>query len=320
MKTIGLATCGGDAPGMNAAIRGVVRIANSQNIHVLGFEHGWEGLLKNEFRRLDPRSVGGIVHLGGTMLYTKRSQEIKKNEGIRKAAKTLELNNVDALVVIGGDGTFRGAYDLSKVTDTLIVGIPASIDNDVYGTEETIGFDTAVNTAVDGVDKIRDTMISLDRVFIIEVMGRARGFLAVNVGISVGAEMILVPEVKIDNDTIFQNMRELIKKGKKSGIIIAAEGYGDNRLLANEIQKNMGIEVRLSVLGYTQRGGNPTARSRLLASLFADKAVELVSQEKGNRIVGINNNKITSIELEKSINTEKPLDLDLLKLAKVLSS
>lgn len=320
MKTIGLATCGGDAPGMNAAIRGVVRIANSQNIHVLGFEHGWEGLLKNEFRRLDPRSVGGIVHLGGTMLYTKRSQEIKKNEGIRKAAKTLELNNVDALVVIGGDGTFRGAYDLSKVTDTLIVGIPASIDNDVYGTEETIGFDTAVNTAVDGVDKIRDTMISLDRVFIIEVMGRARGFLAVNVGISVGAEMILVPEVKIDNDTIFQNMRELIKKGKKSGIIIAAEGYGDNRLLANEIQKNMGIEVRLSVLGYTQRGGNPTARSRLLASLFADKAVELVSQEKGNRIVGINNGKITSIELEKSINTEKPLDLDLLKLAKVLSS
>jgi 6-phosphofructokinase 1 len=163
-------------------------------------------------------------------------------------------------------------------------------------------------------------MISLDRVFLIEVMGRARGFLALNVGISVGAEMILVPEVKYENELIFKNMGELIKKGKRSGIIIAAEGYGDNRLLANEIQKNMGIEVRLSVLGYTQRGGNPTARSRLLAGLFANKAIELVSQEKGNRIVGLNNGNITSVKLEKSISTEKLLDLNFLRLAKVLAS
>jgi 6-phosphofructokinase 1 len=320
MKTIGVATCGGAAPGMNAAIRGVVRIAHSHNLQVLGFERGWEGLLTNKFRRLSPRSVGGIIHLGGTILFTKRSPEFKKIEGIRKAAETLALNNVDALIVIGGDGAFRGAYELSKETDTLIVGIPASIDNDVYGTDETIGFDTAVNTAVTGIDKIRDTMISLDRVFIIEVMGRTRGFLALNVGVSVGAEMILVPEVKSDNEKIFKNIGELVKKGKRSGIIIAAEGHGDNRQLANEIQKNVGIEVRLSVLGYTQRGGNPTARSRLLAGLFADKAIELVCEEQGNRIIGLNNGYITSIELEKSCNTENPLDLSLLKLAKVLAT
>jgi 6-phosphofructokinase 1 len=305
---------------MNAAIRGVVRIAHSKNFQVLGFERGWEGLLTNTFRRLTPRSVGGILHLGGTILFTDRCPEFKKDEGIKKAAETLALNNVDALIVIGGDGSFKGALELSRETGTLIVGIPASIDNDVYGTDETIGFDTAVNTAVTEIDKIRDTAVSLDRVFIVEVMGRARGFLALVVGVSVGAEMILVPEAKYENEKIIRTIKEIKEKGKRSGIIVSAEGHGDNRQLANEIEKNTGIEVRLSVLGYTQRGGSPSARSRLLASLFADKAVELLCEEQGNRVVGLRDGNIMSIELEKSCKTEKPLDLTLLKLAKVLAT
>ncbi len=313
-------TSGGDAPGMNAAIRGVVRIANSKNIEVIGFERGWEGLLTNSFRRLAPRSVGGILHLGGTILHTSRCPEFKKDEAIKKAAETLALNNVEGLVVIGGDGSLHGALELSKKTNTLIMGVPASIDNDVFGTDETIGFDTAVNTAVNEIDKIRDTAVSLERIFIVEVMGRTRGFLALNVGITVGAEMILVPEVKYENEKIFRTIKESKEKGKRSAIIVAAEGIGDNRQLASEIEKATGSEVRLSVLGYTQRGGNPSARSRLLASLFADEAVELLSKGQGSRAVVLRNGKITSIELEESCKTDKLLDLGLLTLAKVLAT
>jgi 6-phosphofructokinase 1 len=305
---------------MNAAIRGVVRIAHSKNFQVLGFERGWRGLLTNTYRRLTPRSVSGILHLGGTTLFTKRCPEFKKNEGIKKAAETLALNNVYALLVIGGDGSFRGALELSRETDTLIVGIPASIDNDVFGTDETIGFDTAVNTAVTEIDKIRDTAVSLDRIFIVEVMGGTRGFLTQVVGISVGAEMILVPEVKYENEKIFRTINEIKEKGKRSGIIVAAEGYGDNRQLANEIEKITGAEVKLSVLGYTQRGGSPSARSRLLAGLFADKAIELLYEEQESKVVGLRDGKITSTELEKSCKTEKPFDLSLIKLAKVLAT
>ena len=320
MKIIGVVTSGGDAPGMNAAIRGVVRIANSKNIEVIGFERGWEGLLTNSFRRLAPRSVGGILHLGGTILHTSRCPEFKKDEAIKKAAETLALNNVEGLVVIGGDGSLHGALELSKKTNTLIMGVPASIDNDVFGTDETIGFDTAVNTAVNEIDKIRDTAVSLERIFIVEVMGRTRGFLALNVGITVGAEMILVPEVKYENEKIFRTIKESKEKGKRSAIIVAAEGIGDNRQLASEIEKATGSEVRLSVLGYTQRGGNPSARSRLLASLFADEAVELLSKGQGSRAVVLRNGKITSIELEESCKTDKLLDLGLLTLAKVLAT
>jgi 6-phosphofructokinase 1 len=315
-----MVTSGGDAPGMNAAIRGVVRIAHSKNFKVLGFERGWEGLLTNTFRQLTPRSVGGILHLGGTILHTSRCLEFKKDEGIKKAAETLALNNVDALIVIGGNGSFQGALELSKETGTLIVGVPASIDNDVFGTDETIGFDTAVNTAVTEIDKIRDTAVSLERIFIVEVMGRTRGFLALAVGVTVGAEMILVPEVKYENEEIVRSIKETKEKGKRSGIIVAAEGIGDTRQLANEIEKITGAEVRLSVLGYTQRGGNPTARSRLLASLFADKAVEQLSEGQGSRVVGLRNGKITSIGLEESCKTEKLLDFGLLNLARVLAT
>jgi len=320
MKMIGLVTSGGDAPGMNAAIRAVVRVAYSHGLEVLGFERGWEGLLTNTFRRLTPRNVGGIVHLGGTILRTSRSPEFRKREGIQKAAETLSLNKVDGLVVIGGGGSLRGALELSGETTSLIVGVPATIDNDVFGTDETIGFDSAVNTAITEIDKIRDTANSHDRVFIVEVMGRKRGFLALTIGLTAGAEIILVPEVEYSLDQIVRTLEKNGAKGKKSGIIVAAEGIGDTRKLLNEIEEKAGVEVRLSVTGYAQRGGNPTARSRLLANLFGNKAVELLHNKQGNRMVALQEGKITSIDLEQVCSKEKQLDLSLMKLAQTLAT
>jgi 6-phosphofructokinase 1 len=320
MKKIGLVTSGGDAPGMNAAIRAVVRVAYSEGLQVLGFERGWEGLLTNTFRRLTPRSVGGILHLGGTVLRTSRCPEFRKMEGVQKAAETLVLNDIDGLVVVGGGGSLRGALDLSMKTDAQIVCIPATIDNDVFGTEETVGFDTAVNTAVTEIDKIRDTANSHERVFIVEVMGRDRGFLALTIGLTVGAETILVPEVEYSLEKIVKTLEENEAKGKKSGIIVAAEGIGDTHKLMKEIEKETGIEVRLSVTGYAQRGGNPTARSRLLANLFGNKAVKLLLNEQGKRLIGLQEGRITTTGLKKSCKTEKPLDLSLLQLAQVLAT
>ena len=319
MRTIGVVTCGGDAPGMNAAIRAITRVACSNNLQVLGFENGWNGLITNTFRPLTPHSVIGILHTGGTILRTSRSLKFRKREGIKKAAETLAHNNIDGLMVIGGNGSFNGALELSKETDTKMIGLPATIDNDVFGTDETIGFDTAVDTAVVAVDKIRDTMVSFERVFIIEVMGRARGFIAATVGLTVGAEIVLVPEIQIDKNKIFEIIKEKRAKGKKSGIIVAAEGVGDCQKLTKEIEEKTGAETRLSVLGYIQRGGNPSARSRLLASLFANKAIELLLNEQRNRIVGLQGGTITSIDLETSCKTEKPLELDLVNLASILS-
>ena len=319
MKIIGVVTPGGDAPGMNAAIRAVTRIAHSKGRQILGFERGWDGLLTNTFKRLTPRSVGGIIQLGGTMLHTLRCPGFEKEEGVEKAAETLSMNNVDGLVVIGGDGSFRGASDLSRKSEALIIGVPATIDNDVFGTDETIGFDTAVNTGVTEIDKIRDTALSHERLFIVEVMGRKRGFLALEVGISVGSEVILVPEQECKMNQIVEVLRENKRKGKRAGIIVAAEGIGDTSAIAKELQKETGLEVRLSILGYAQRGGSPTARSRLLASLFAEKAVNLLCQGQGNRVVGLQNGAISSIELKKSCEMKKPLDLRLLELAEMLA-
>jgi 6-phosphofructokinase 1 len=320
LRTVAVITSGGDAPGMNAAIRAITRIAYSKNLHVLGFERGWEGLINGAFRSLTPRSVGGIIQLGGTILHTSRSLEFRTPEGIKKAVEILASEKVDGLFVVGGNGSFEGALALSKKTDTLMIGVPASIDNDIYGTDETIGFDTALNTAVSEIDKIRDTAISHERVFIVEVMGRARGFLAAAIGLTVGAEIILVPEVKVDIQGIIRRLDENSAKGKRSGIIVAAEGIGDTRKLGQQIEKETGTEVRLSVLGYAQRGGSPTGRSRLIANLFADEAVDLFVKSKGNRIVCLSAGKIVSIDLEESCKKKKPLSLDLLKLATVLSS
>jgi len=304
---------------MNAAIRAVTRVAHSKGLQVLGFERGWDGLLTNTYKRLTPRTVGGIIQLGGTMLHTLRCPEFEKPEGVEQATETLSLNEVDGLVVIGGDGSFRGALELSRESDTLMVGVPATIDNDVFGTDETIGFDTAVNTAVATIDKIRDTAISHERIFIVEVMGRKRGFLALNVGITVGAEIILIPENECKVDQVVDVIRENARKGKRTGIIVAAEGVGDTSKIAKELEKQTGSEVRLSILGYAQRGGSPTARSRLLASLFAEKAVDLLCQEQGNRVVGLQNGLIESVDLQKSCETQKTVDLHLLKLAEMLS-
>jgi len=320
LKTLGIVTSGGDAPGMNAAIRGIVRIAYTKNFNVVGFERGWEGLLTNTNRLLTPRSVSGILHMGGTIIHTSRCHEFRTPKGMKKASGTLTENNIDGLIVIGGNGSFQGALELGKNTDTAIIGIPASIDNDIYGTDETIGFDTAVNTAVADIDKIRDTADSLERVFVVEVMGRTRGFLALSIGVAVGAEVILVPEIKQEHDKIFRTIKENRERGKKSHLVVAAEGIGDTRQLAQEIEKATGAEARLSVLGYTQRGGNPSARSRLLASLFAEKAVEIISRGQRNRVVVLKGGKITSIDLEETCINEKPLDMSILRLASTLAT
>ena len=319
-KTIGIVTSGGDAPGMNAAIRAVTRVAHSKGLQVIGFERGWDGLLTNTFRRLTPRSVGGIIQLGGTILHTLRCAAFEEPGGVERAAETLCINNLEGLVVIGGDGSFRGALELSKKNSALMVGIPATIDNDVYGIDETIGFDTAVNTAVGAIDKIRDTAISHERIFIVEVMGRKRGFLALEVGICVGAEVILIPENPLKLEEIVKLMEDNSRKGKRAGIIVAAEGVGDTSKLTLEMARQTESEVRLSILGYAQRGGSPTARSRFLASLFAEKAVDLICQGEGNKAVGLKNGEIVSLDLEESAMNRKPIDLRLLDLAGMLAS
>jgi 6-phosphofructokinase 1 len=305
---------------MNAAIRAVTRVGYSKSCCVIGFERGWDGLLTNCFKKLTPRSVGGIIQLGGTILHTLRCPAFEEPEGIETGAQTLKNNSIDALVVIGGDGSFRGALELSKKSGVQMIGIPATIDNDVYGTDETIGFDTAVNTAVSAIDKIRDTAISHERVFIVEVMGRKRGFLALQVGICVGAEVILIPENLMKTSDIVKIMEDNSRKGKRAGIVVAAEGFGDTNKLAQDMQRQTESEVRLSIIGYAQRGGSPTARSRLLASLFAEKAVEAICDSKGNRAVGLQKGEVTSIPLEESASNKKPLDLRLLKVAQMLAT
>jgi len=318
-KTIGIVTSGGDAPGMNAAIRAVTRIGHANGFQVIGFERGWDGLLNNSFKRLTPRSVGGIIQLGGTILHTLRCPSFEEEGSWEKAAETLSINDVDSLVVIGGDGSFKGALDLSRESDALMIGIPATIDNDVYGTDETIGFDTAVNTAVGAIDKIRDTAISHERIFIVEVMGRKRGFLALEVGICIGAEVILIPENPMSIAEIIKLMEENAKKGKRAGIIVAAEGFGNTGKLAQEMQQQTESEVRLSIIGYAQRGGSPTARSRLLASLFAEKAVELICQGQGSMAVGLQNGAIVVFDFEKAAKNRNQIDLRFLKVAKMLA-
>ena len=319
-KTIGVVTSGGDAPGMNAAIRAVTRIGHSKGLKIIGFERGWDGILTDCFRPLSPRSVGGIIQLGGTILHTLRCPAFEEPQTVEIAAEKLRNNNVDALVVIGGDGSFRGALELSKKSGVSMVGIPATIDNDVFGTDETIGFDTAVNTAVGAIDKIRDTAISHERIFIVEVMGRKRGFLALQVGICVGAEVILIPEKRLQTSDVVRVMEKNSEKGKRAGIIVAAEGFGESNTLAQEIQKQTQSEVRLSIIGYSQRGGSPTARSRLLASLFAEKAVDLICECSGNMAVGLQNGVVTSLPLEESARGNKSLDLRLLKVAEMLAT
>jgi len=319
MKRIGVVTAGGDAPGMNAAIRAIVRSAVYNGLEVIGIERGYAGLLEGEYRILDRRSVSGIINLGGTILRTIRCKEIKTDEGIEKAAEFLKEIRIEGLIAIGGDGTFRGASRLYRASGIPMIGVPATIDNDVSGTDTTIGFDTAVNTALNAIDKIRDTATSHERIFIVEVMGRYRGFLALEVGLAGGAEIILIPEIKLDLNKICERIKRDREEGKISEIIVMAEGAGDSRLVTEHIANETGYNVRLAVLGHIQRGGAPTARSRILACEFGHKAVELLLTGERKRMVGIRGNEITSVDLDYSWMVEKKIDLNRYRLAEILS-
>jgi 6-phosphofructokinase 1 len=319
MKRIGVVTAGGDAPGMNAAIRAVVRSAAYYNFEVVGIERGYAGLIEGRYRVLDRRSVSGIINVGGTILRTVRCKEIMTDEGIEKAAEFLKSINLDGLVAIGGDGTFRGASRLYEASGISMIGVPATIDNDVSGTDTTIGFDTAVNVALDAIDKIRDTATSHERIFVVEVMGRRRGFLALEVGLADGAEIILIPEIKVDLDKICERIKRDREEGKLSEIIVMAEGAGDSRLVTEHIAKETGYEVRLTILGHIQRGGAPTARSRVLACQFGNKAVELLATGEYKRMVGIRGEEVISVDLDYSWREEKKIDLRRYRLAEILS-
>jgi len=320
LKKIGVVTSGGDAPGMNAAIRAIVRSAVPKRCEVVGFERGYEGLVRNQARSLGLRSVSGIVQLGGTILHTVRSARFEEPDGPQEASRSLKANAAEGLIVIGGDGSLRGALELSRSSGVPVIGVPATIDNDVFGTEETVGFDTAVNTALTAIDKIRDTAVSHERVFVVEVMGRQRGFLALTVGLTAGAEIILVPEAQVDLPSVIEKLREARVKGKRSSIIVAAEGVTDCRALTAEIARKTGYDARLTTLGYVQRGGNPTARSRLLACLFGAEAVDLLLSGVENVVVGLADGRVSTTDLALSCSREKPLNLDLLRLAERLAA
>jgi len=319
MQKIGVVTAGGDAPGMNAAIRSVVRTAIFNGLKVVGIERGYAGLIEGKIRPLNARSVSGIINRGGTVLKTARCEKIKTEEGVKKAADNLKINKIDGLIVIGGDGSFRGASEIYNASGIPVVGVPATIDNDVAGTDTTIGFDTAVNTALFTIDRIRDTATSHERVFVVEVMGRKRGFLALAVGFAEGAEFILIPELKFDIEAICKKLKQGRKKGKTSEIIVMAEGAGDSSLIVKEIKRRTGYDVRLTILGHALRGGAPTAQSRILANQFGAHAVELLLKGAKKRMVGVKGEKIVSVDLDYSWQQKKNIDEQLYRLTEILS-
>ena len=320
MHRIGVVTAGGDAPGMNAAIRSIVRVATFHGLKVMGIERGYAGLVEGQIRPLGPRSVSGIINRGGTILKTARCEAIKTNQGIQKAKNTLKTNKIDGLIVIGGDGSLKAASELHEAIGLSIVGVPATIDNDVAGTDTTIGFDTAVNTALFTIDRIRDTATSHERVFVVEVMGRKRGFLALEVGLAEGAEFILIPEIKHNLQDISKKLRQGRSKGKTSEIIIMAEGAGNSATVVEQIRKETGYDIRLTVLGHAQRGGSPTARSRILANQFGAYALELLLQGAKKNMVGIKGQRIVSVDLDYAWKEKKELDMSRYRLAEILSS
>ena len=318
VKTIGVLTSGGDAPGMNAAIRAVVRAALSKNIKVIGIRRGYNGLIYDDVCEMDLRSVSDIIHRGGTELFTARSPEFKTEEGMQKALATCKKHGIDGCVVVGGDGSYRGARDLS-LHGVPCVGIPGTIDNDIACTDYTIGFDTAMNTALEMIDRLRDTSQSHERCSVVEVMGRHAGYLALETGIAAGATAILIPEINYDLDSIIAKMRKTQKSGKKHFIIVVAEGVGHVNELAKKIQELTGIESRATVLGHVQRGGNPTVRDRVCASDMGYKAVELLSKGIGNRVVALKNNAIVDYDIYEALQMTKEIDKELYSIANEIS-
>ena len=318
MKTIGILTSGGDAPGMNAAVRAVVRTAIANGMTVKGIMRGYNGLIENDIVDLNARSVSDIIGRGGTMLYTARSPRFREEEGILEGVKTCKEHGIEGVVVIGGDGSFRGARDLS-LHGIPCVGIPGTIDNDIACTEYTIGFDTAMNTAMEMVDKIRDTSQSHDRCSIVEVMGRNAGHLALQCGVAVGAASIVVPEVPITMDEIVEKIRRMQKTGKRHFIIVVAEGVGKVDEMAKHIESATGVVTRATVLGHVQRGGNPSVRDRVVATQLGHAAVELLREGKGNRVVGIKDNKVVDYDIYEALNMTKDLDMEMYNIANITS-
>ncbi len=312
IKTIGVLTSGGDAPGMNAVIRAVVRAACANGINVKGIRKGYIGLLTNDFIELGVKDVADIIHTGGTFLYTARCEEFKMVENQKKGAEVLKENGIDALIVIGGDGSINGARRLSEFGINTIC-IPCTIDNDIGSTDYTIGFDTAVNTAMQAIDKIRETSTSHERCSIVEVMGRGAGYIALWCGIANGAEDILIPE-KYDGDFdgLIKRLVDRIilnrEKGKTHHIIVNAEGIGNTYEMAERIEKLTGIGTRATVIGYMQRGGSPTAKDRMTASLMGAYAVKLLSQGAENRVIGLRNDKLTDDDITDSLHMYKDID------------
>ena len=317
-KKIGVLTSGGDAPGMNAAIRAVVRSALSKGMEVYGVHRGYNGLINGDVFKMDERSVSDIIHQGGTVLYTARCPEFRTQEGVARAKAKCDELGIEGLVVIGGDGSFRGAADLSAM-GMVCVGIPGTIDNDISCTDYTIGFDTAMNTAMELVDKLRDTSQSHDRISVVEVMGRGAGHIAVNTGIACGATDIITQEVPYNIDAIANTMLEKKAKGKQNFVVIVAEGIGHSQEIAAMLQEKTGIEARATILGHVQRGGNPTLRDRVEATRMGYYAVELIEQGIGNRVVGIKDSKIVDYDVQEALSMTKPYDEKLHHIAEEIA-
>lgn len=324
IKKIAVMTSGGDSPGMNAAIRSVVRTCAYYNITSIGIYRGYEGMIEGDFIELTARSIQNIINKGGTILKSARSKEFRTAEGRKKAFDHLKERNIDGLIVIGGDGTFTGGVIFNKEYNFPIIGIPGTIDNDIYGTSHTLGFDTALNTAVEAIDKIRDTASSHNRLFFVEVMGRDAGFIALNAGVGAGAEEILIPEENLGLDRLLESLKSSRNSGKSSSIVVVAEGdkIGKNVFeLADYVEKNLPeYDVRVSVLGHMQRGGSPSCFDRVLASRLGVKAVELLLEGKTNLMVGLINNKVKPTELEKAIKGNHKIDTELLRVSDIMST
>ena len=325
VNKIAVLTSGGDAPGMNAAIRAVVRTCSYHDVEVLGIYRGFQGMIEDDFVELNARSVRNIINKGGTFLKSARSEDFRTKEGRENAYNNLTKNGVEALVVIGGDGTFTGALSFSQEFSFPVMGIPGTIDNDIYGTTHTIGYDTALNTVVDAIDKIRDTASSHNRMFFVEVMGRDSGFIALNSGIGGGAERIIIPEKNISAEVLLEDIDRGKRRGKTSNIIVVAEGNTAGKavfeLKEYVEQKRPEYDIRVSVLGHMQRGGTPTCYDRVLATRMGVKAVESLLEGKSQYMVGINNDRMELIPLEKAVkeNDESKIDKDLIRITDIMS-
>lgn len=321
IKKIAVLTSGGDAPGMNAAIRAMVRTGINRGLEVYGIIAGWSGVLQSQLQKLELGSVANILQRGGTILKSGRSSEFLKPEARVLAAQNLRTAGIDGLIVIGGDGSFQGAHALWSEQKIPVVGVPGTIDNDIYGTDFTIGFDTAVNTALESLDRIRDTAASHDRLFIVEVMGRDSGFIAVSVGLACGAEEVFIPERPVTVDQAIQQIQKGLQRGKKSSILIAAEGQKPGRAydLAEAIRKKAGYEAKVCILGHVQRGGTPSAQDRVLAARMGHEAVQMLIAGKTDIFTGLQNGHIVEVGLLEPIRHKKMVSQDLMNLARILA-